>query len=210
MNQEEAKQFLRGLGLTVSEGVVRKVLLALPHILHGERGYSLYEFYHGRRGGKRILAKPTAYKIMRLYKAGELKPYVDYLTSGGQPEVDVERGNSEHTSYRPPSAPLQGGVYRGPMRQSFPLISLPAGDIPKAMASYIDYLRTLAYPHYMLKAKDRERGAYMDLVIRAIRQVDPRLPQLEQEFREAAIERKEEARQILRDIEAVLQEHVHL
>ena len=75
-DSEQAKQFLRGLGLTKDEGIVRQAV----EILQGKTGDSLYSVYTQRSGRKPpICGKGTAYKIKRLYEAGELKPYLEYL-----------------------------------------------------------------------------------------------------------------------------------
>jgi len=70
---EEAKQFLRGLGLTVDEGAVGRVV----DILLGESGDSLYSVY-AQRPGPPICGKGTVYKIKRLCEAGKLAPWVEY------------------------------------------------------------------------------------------------------------------------------------
>jgi hypothetical protein len=86
-----ARLFLRSLGLTTDEGVIRQVVVALPRILRQEPGVSLYQFYHGRGEKSPILGKGTADKIKELYIAGKLRPYVDYLAGQGQSEIDEDK-----------------------------------------------------------------------------------------------------------------------
>lgn len=76
-NSEQAKQFLRRLGLTVDEAVVRQVV----RILQGKTSDSLYSVY-AQRPDKQlpICGKGSAYKIKRLYAADKLAPYLEYLS----------------------------------------------------------------------------------------------------------------------------------
>jgi len=82
-NSEDAKRFLRGLGLHVDEGVVQQVV----NILSGKADKSLYSLYStGRHKPRSACGKGTAYKIKRLYDKGDLKPYLAYFSKG--PTVD--------------------------------------------------------------------------------------------------------------------------
>jgi len=90
---EEAEAFLRELGFTLQESVIRTVVL----VLLGKRPESKYDLHrHGRnkRGVERkpICGKGTVEKIEKLQKGGKLGPYIAWL--------DVEGGanNLEQTS----------------------------------------------------------------------------------------------------------------
>lgn len=85
-NQEDADQFLRKLGFRVGEDVVHRVVNAFRN------DESLYELYaSGNRwdGSARTpdCAKATVSKIKRLYKEGELDPYLSYI--GFKPYIDT-------------------------------------------------------------------------------------------------------------------------
>lgn len=78
-NSEDAKRFLLGLGLQVSEDAVKQVV----NILSGRTDRSLYSLYVTRpRKPAPICGKGTAYKIKRLYNEGKLEPYLAYLSQG--------------------------------------------------------------------------------------------------------------------------------
>lgn len=76
MNREDVERFLRKLGLTVGEPVVRKVVSVLRG---GEPGCTLYKLFTTREGRPAICGKGTAYKVKKLYDAGELNKYLAYL-----------------------------------------------------------------------------------------------------------------------------------
>ena len=71
-------RFLKGLGIRVSESVVRAVI----DCCSGRSGLSLYQLYTNKNRNYQA-GKPTIYKIRRLYRSGALMDYVKYL--------DVER-----------------------------------------------------------------------------------------------------------------------
>lgn len=75
-NPTELKQFFRGLGITIPEDVVSKVV----SVLSGKTDKSLYSLYVRRSGRPPpICGKGTVYKIRKLYKEGKLEPYLTYL-----------------------------------------------------------------------------------------------------------------------------------
>lgn len=79
LNQEEATQFLRKLGLKIEESVICQVIEAIT-----SNNQSLYELYasgNRRDGSARspVCGKGTADKIKRLYEKGKLDPYLSYL-----------------------------------------------------------------------------------------------------------------------------------
>ena len=80
LKEGEADQFLRGIGLTVGNDVVCKVL----DILTRKSSTSFYELYASKRrrdGTTRfpICGKGTADKIKKLFMNGKLQPYIQYL-----------------------------------------------------------------------------------------------------------------------------------
>lgn len=75
-NSEEAKKFLHRLGVQIDETKVRQVV----NVISGYDHRSLYSLYIERPNKPApIVGKGTAYKIKRLYKGGELGPYLDYI-----------------------------------------------------------------------------------------------------------------------------------
>ena len=82
-NSEDAKQFLRGLGLHVDAGVVQQVV----NVLSGKAHQSPYSLYTTRPDKPApVCGKGTVHKIKKLYDEGELKPYLAYLSQ--VPNVD--------------------------------------------------------------------------------------------------------------------------
>ena len=82
------EQFLRGLGITVSEGVVRAVI---DYCSGDSNIRSLYQLYTNDRPIFQA-AKQTIYKIKRLYEPGAFAGYVEYLDSerlASSSEVDA-------------------------------------------------------------------------------------------------------------------------
>lgn len=76
-NSEEAKRFLRQLGLHVDENIVKQVV----DVLSRKTDRSLYSLYAGRRDKELpVCGKGTAYKIKSLHEKGVLKAYLDYLS----------------------------------------------------------------------------------------------------------------------------------
>ncbi len=82
-SQEEAELYLRGVGLTVPEAVVRQVV----KVVVGEVKGSFRQLYAGnkREGVLTVCGKGTVTKIRKLWKEGRLRPYWDYL--GANPGV---------------------------------------------------------------------------------------------------------------------------
>jgi hypothetical protein len=77
---EEAKAFLRSVGLRVDDDVMREILL----VLQGKSGKTRYDLYKSgttREGKARdpISGKATVAKVERLYREGRLDPYLRYL-----------------------------------------------------------------------------------------------------------------------------------
>ena len=67
---------LKGLGIRVSESVVRAVI----DCCSGRSGLSLYQLYTNKNPTFQA-GKPTIYKIKDIYDSGELADYVQYLHS---------------------------------------------------------------------------------------------------------------------------------
>jgi hypothetical protein len=77
-NNQEAEQFLQGLGLHVGENVVHQVI----DVLSGKIQKSLYSLYRNVKGKPLpICAKGTAYKIKKLYEKGKLIQYLNYISN---------------------------------------------------------------------------------------------------------------------------------
>jgi len=75
-NPAELKEFLRGLGITISEDVVSQVV----SVLSGKTDKSRYSLYANRPNRPPpICGKGTVYKIRKLYNEGKLEPYLTYL-----------------------------------------------------------------------------------------------------------------------------------
>ncbi len=74
----DAKTFLRGVGLNVEEHVVRAIV---SRLMDGGSLFHLYTSGQDRLGHERtaIVAKTTTTKVRKLYMAGKLQPYQDYL-----------------------------------------------------------------------------------------------------------------------------------
>ena len=72
----EREEFLKRLGIRVSEGVVRAVI----ECCSGGSGLRLYQLYTKNKTPQQA-GKPTIYKIKRLYESGKLADYVGYLDS---------------------------------------------------------------------------------------------------------------------------------
>ena len=72
----EREKFLKGLGITVSEEVVREVI----ECCSGVSDLPIYQLYTKNKTPQRA-GKPTIYKIKRLYESGELADFVEYLDS---------------------------------------------------------------------------------------------------------------------------------
>lgn len=84
-NLEDAKKFLRSLGLHVDEDVVRKIV----NVLVGKVSQSWYSFYASRDGKPPpICGKGTVDKIKKLYKSGQLGLYIDYLNQEATKESE--------------------------------------------------------------------------------------------------------------------------
>ena len=87
LGRGERKEFLKGLGIRVSEGVVRAVI----ECCSGGSGLRLYELYTKNKTPQQA-GKPTIYKIKRLYESGAFAGYVEYLDSerlASSSEVDA-------------------------------------------------------------------------------------------------------------------------
>ena len=80
-SQEDVKQYLRGLGLTVPEEVVRQVV----DVARGKVKTSWRSLWKGAKhnGLKPLCAKGTIAKIRKLFEGGRLQSYVAYLDGGG-------------------------------------------------------------------------------------------------------------------------------
>ena len=94
LNEGDADQFLRGIGLTVDKTVVCKVL----DILAGKDSTSIYELYASklRRDGTirtSICGKGTAAKIRKLFKNGKLQPYIQYLAEVSRQSEESNEDN---------------------------------------------------------------------------------------------------------------------
>lgn len=103
-NSEDAKRFLRGLGLHVDEGVLQQVV----NVLSGKTHQSLYSLYATRQGmSPPICGKGTVYKIKKLYDGGELRPYLVYLSQRGTVDEELESiaGSKEIAVTSPPLRP---------------------------------------------------------------------------------------------------------
>ncbi|MBI4201206.1 MAG: hypothetical protein HY531_02825 [Chloroflexi bacterium] len=76
-SQEDAERFLRGLGLTVAETVVCRVV----RVLRGEDESSMRLLWYGNKGKRvsPICGKGTVSKIRDFYNTGKLQQYVAYL-----------------------------------------------------------------------------------------------------------------------------------
>jgi len=74
-NCADAKGFLQNLGIRIDEAVVRQVV----KVLSNNSNKSLYSFYTTRQGKSAICGKGSVYKIKKLFAAGYLQPYVNYL-----------------------------------------------------------------------------------------------------------------------------------
>ena len=85
--QDDAKRFLRDLGL-IKEETVRAAIDALEN---GSSRYDLWASGKYKNGRQRspICARQTANKIVNLYELGRLQPYWDYLV-GSQPPLKSE------------------------------------------------------------------------------------------------------------------------
>ncbi len=76
-NSEDAKRFLKELGLHIDEAVVRQVV----NVLSGKVRQSLYSLYTTRSDKPPpACGKGTVDKIKKLYDECELQPYLDYLS----------------------------------------------------------------------------------------------------------------------------------
>ena len=104
------EQFLRGLGITVSEGVVQAVI---DYCSGNSRVRSLYQLYTKDLPTFQA-AKQTIYKIKRLYESEALADYVDYLDSerlASSSEVDAPAQlNANRTIRAAKSDGLRPGV----------------------------------------------------------------------------------------------------
>ena len=106
-NSGEAKQFLRGLGLTVDEQTVRQVV----EILQGKTGASLYSAYAKRRDKQPpICGKGTAYKTKCLYKAGKLGPYLEYLSAESTTKQKTHKEEAHTRTMRALAGKLAGAI----------------------------------------------------------------------------------------------------
>jgi hypothetical protein len=75
------------LGIRVDEGVVYRIV----SILSGKSKKSLYSLYTSKEGERTsICGKGTTDKIKKLYKSGQLKPYLDYLSEKVNEEKTLE------------------------------------------------------------------------------------------------------------------------
>ena len=113
---QSAQEFLRTLGLTVDETLIREVVNSLS------TGRPLYAFYNGGKhpdGSKRTpkCGKGTAYKIKRLYDKGALRPYLDYLAPPDEAlETDASPDDEDEpvpTGFLDIDTQLSGGMGRG-------------------------------------------------------------------------------------------------
>lgn len=95
-SQEDAEQYLRGVGLTVPEAVVRQVV----KVVSGEVKSSFRKLYacNKREGVLPLCGKGTVTKIRNLWQEGRLQPYWDYLGAnpavGHQPSLKSEAGGT--------------------------------------------------------------------------------------------------------------------
>jgi|GEM_PF-5196550 len=70
----QVNEFLRELGLRLTEDTVRRIVRTLSD------GGSLFSVYGRKKGSSPLCGKGTAYKIKRLLDSGELQPYLDWLS----------------------------------------------------------------------------------------------------------------------------------
>lgn len=98
----EAQTFLRDRGLKISEQKVRAVVNALRH---GRA--RLRRFYISDKNDRGFLGKGTVYKIKQLLEAEMLEPYLAYLDSTTDNELDSEAERVEVLLRRKPETPLQ-------------------------------------------------------------------------------------------------------
>ena len=121
LGRGERKEFLKGLGIRVSEEVVRAVI----ECCSGVSTRNLYQLYTPNRTPQ-LAGKPTIYKIKRLYESGAFAGYVEYLDSerlASSSEVDAPtRVNANRTI----QAAKSDGLRLGFLVQFPPLSLAPA------------------------------------------------------------------------------------
>jgi hypothetical protein len=193
MNQEDAANFLRVLGLKVEETKIRKLVLALPHIRAGKPGFSRYRFYN-RDGKDYLMAKATLAKIEALYEAGNLKPYQHFLDA-------LEMGETETTKVKTPEQKELPTSTNGPglpSDQSWKEWCLhnqvSLRDLATAIAAYCERRKAGAYFRAIVRENpgvfgnrwmppptySEEYGAYQEAIIKAVKQRDGELAWLEE------------------------------
>lgn len=96
-SQQDAERFLRGLGLTVPEAVVRQVV----DVVSGKVKSSFRRLWNGSRrdGVSSLCARGTVTKLRKHYREGRLDPYLAYL--------GAKSGIGLGCSCRPPSTPAE-------------------------------------------------------------------------------------------------------
>ena len=129
---QDAKQFLRSVGLTVPEEVVLRV----AEVVRGKVKRSIYSLWHGNKrfGEMPVCAKGTVTKIRKLYEAGKLKPYLDYLDGGAtvQPASDQVL-ESRHMATHGSRVNLEGSTEAAPQTRVHNLQALNLDALREAM-----------------------------------------------------------------------------
>ena len=114
----DAQTFLRQVGLRVEEAVVKQVVLVLKNLIDLSF-YDIYALGTKPDGSERthICSRETARKIRKLYRAGGLDPYIEYLDSkeeSGTPEHDQQLSGALHQNepqnFRRPGYEEDGGL----------------------------------------------------------------------------------------------------
>ena len=116
------EQFLRGLGITVSEGVVRSVI---DYCSGNSNIRSLYQLYTNDLPTFQA-AKQTIYKIKRLYESGDLADYVKYLDSERLASISEVDALAQLNANRTIQAAKSEGMRPGVLVQFPPLSFAPA------------------------------------------------------------------------------------
>ena len=98
-NPEDAKRFLRELGLRINEDVFCQIV----NVLSGKVLKSLYSLYAIRPDKPApICGKGTISKIQKLYNKGKLQPYLDYLLNSSA-IGKIESEKTEETEHNVPT-----------------------------------------------------------------------------------------------------------